>query len=279
MRLRWWEAKFGIVPAALAILFFLAHEWVSGVVLLALVTFAAASRARIVERNIAGSHARTKAMLLSLRAMSLVAIYLVLTFGLWIMQQEGWGHETRGRVALYASAALAFYLARDIWRYGTESIDWLHGSEAEERVGAELDLLREEGWLVIHNLKPDGRGNIDHYVKSPRTAFAIETKSGKYRATDRGQAIGNAVWAKQEFRERWVTPVLCVGHDPPSDPREEPHGNSSVWVMGIDQLRPWLIEHRETPPGWRGRGDYSPNSRSAHSRQKKYSLDSSSSSG
>jgi hypothetical protein len=235
----------------LALLFLIGGERVAGIVLLALLTFAAASRTRIVERNIAGYHARTTSLLLAARYVALLAIYMVIVGLLFVMSRDHWTDDTRGLVAVYASAGLAFYLARDIWRYGKESLNWLIGSEAEEGVAAVVDPLRDEGWTVTHNLVRERGGNLDHLAVYEKTAFAIETKSGKYRATDRGQAISNAVWAKEQFGLRWVTAVLCVASDPPESPREERHGNSTVWVVGVAGLTGWLRANRDRPPSWR----------------------------
>jgi hypothetical protein len=51
-----------------------------------------------------------------------------------------------------------------------------------------------------HDVPRPGRGNVDHFVAGWSSAFVIETKSGKRRGADRGQAISNAIWAKAELR-------------------------------------------------------------------------------
>jgi hypothetical protein len=82
-------------------------------------------------------------------------------------------------------------------RRGDEAINWLKGTRAEEEVGTRLDQLKAEGWEVLHNLKKDFGGNIDHLVRGKRGAYAIETKSGRFRHRDVPQAVGNAVWVKE----------------------------------------------------------------------------------
>jgi hypothetical protein len=139
-------------------------------------------------------------------------------------------------------AAVAFYLVRDIWRYGNEAMRWILGGEAEQRVAAELDPLRDQGRLVVHNVDRDGRGNVDHFINGPTGAYAIETKSGRYHATDRGQAISNAVWAKERFELRWVTPVLCAGMQPPPAPTLIRHGNATIWLVAPEHLRRWILD-------------------------------------
>jgi hypothetical protein len=212
--------------------------------MLAVVGFVAASRARVVERNVAGSFALTKGSLALARAVALFAIYLVIVVLFFVMKNNHWTRDERGRVAFYASAALAAFLVRDIWRYGNEASNWILGGKTEALVAEELHELRQHGWLVVHNVVRDGRGNVDHFVSGPSRAYAIETKSGKYRPTDRGQAISNAIWAKEKFAEKYVTAVLCVSKEPPDKPFAAKHGDSEVWVMSPPQLRSWILARR-----------------------------------
>jgi hypothetical protein len=74
-------------------------------------------------------------------------------------------------------------------------------------------------------------------------AFAVETKSGRYRKSDTSQALRAAAWAKQKFGQRWVTAVLCVCTDPPEYP--EQHGY--LWVLGPEQLEAWILRHLKPP--------------------------------
>jgi hypothetical protein len=91
----------------------------------------------------------------------------------------------------------------------------------EEVVAREIDPLREAGWTVVHNvIGDDGGGNVDYFESAPGgVAFAIETKSGRFCAADRGQAISNAIWAKGKFAVRFAS-ALPIGCDrlPPSVP-------------------------------------------------------------
>jgi hypothetical protein len=143
--------------------------------------------------------------------------------------------DARGRVAVWALAGFAWLVYREMDRRGDEAINWLIGSRAEEEVGRKLDALRAEGWEVIHNLKKDFGGNVDHFIRGERGAYAIETKSGRFRRRDLPQALGNAAWVKEKFGERWVTAVLCVAGD--SSP---PHQEGRAWVLHRDDLQKWL---------------------------------------
>jgi hypothetical protein len=236
LRIRWWEGALLVLPGTLAFLFFVAGSLVPGLVLAALVTLAFASRAEIPERNEAGGHARLKSILLSVQATALAAIYVVIAVLFVVMWREHWTRDRHGTVAVYALAGLAFFLVRECARLIKDSDNWWVGSEMEREVARHLDKLRTEGWSVVHDLPMERGGNVDHFVKGPHGAFAIETKRGRNRSGARGQAVSNAVWAKDKFGERWVTAILCVGTDPPLRP--EKHGY--VLVAGVKDLMPLL---------------------------------------
>jgi hypothetical protein len=53
---------------------------------------------------------------------------------------------------------------------------WAQGARGEERVGAILSGLSEQGWYVTHDVCL-GRGNIDHVLVGPAGIYAVETKS------------------------------------------------------------------------------------------------------
>ena len=50
------------------------------------------------------------------------------------------------------------------------------GAQGEEYVGAILEELRSDGWLVIHDAELE-QSNVDHIVLGPAGLFTIETKS------------------------------------------------------------------------------------------------------
>jgi hypothetical protein len=131
-------------------------------------------------------------------------LYGIISYGFFVMEREHWICDRKGLVACYACAALAAFLIRDVYRYGKETIDYLFGGDEEEAVAKQLDPLREQAWVVIHDLVRDDGGNIDHFVRGPTGAYTVETKSGRHRVADRGQAISNAIWAKKRFGERWL---------------------------------------------------------------------------
>lgn len=233
IRLKWWEALLGTPVLLLALLFFLAGTVAPGVVTTAVLVLLIAWRAEVVERNVAGGYARTRAWLLGIAWIAMAAIYAVLLLGFWIANRDHWTRTRPGTVAVYACTGLALFLAREMIRRSDEALDFLFGGNAERRVAAVLDELRKPGWDVVHDVKKDFGGNVDHLVLGPTSAFAIETKSGRESARARGQALANAAWAKEKYGRRWVNAVLCVLTDAPPRPKKV----GQAWVTGIDDLK------------------------------------------
>jgi Nuclease-related domain len=232
LRLRWWEGTFLAVAAAPVLLFLLAGEIAAGLVLLALTVVFVAWRAQIPERNVAGGYARMRALLLLAQWAALLTIYGICLWLAWDMYRHHWTRDHHGRVAFWLLVGFGFFLVRETLRTGERSGDWWQGSQMERDVARRLDILRDDGWLVIHDVRRDTGGNLDHYVAGPTGAFAIETKLGRNRAAARNQAISNAAWAKSKFGVRWVSAILCVATDPPPKPIQQGH----AWVVGPEQL-------------------------------------------
>lgn len=240
VRLTWWESLLLAGPTVLGVLFLVGGEPLAGVVLLALVLLVVASRGQIPERNVAGGYATSRGALGLFRVFALFAIYLVIMLLLIAAQRDDWSSETPGSVAVYAMGGLAFFLVRDIHRIGNEAFDWLRGGDMEVLVAKELDQLRNEGWLLTHDLKIDEGGNLDHFLSGRYGAIDVETKSGRDSSAARRQAIRNAVWAKEKFGQRYVTAVLCVGTEPPPRPTR----NGFVWIMGPKDIRDFVRDYR-----------------------------------
>ena len=232
-RLRWWEWLLLVPPIGVALLFLVGGLILPGAVLVALLVILVASRAELVERNVAGAYANARGTLLWIKALAFFSIYLVIVVLAWVARRDDWSDETSGSTAVWALAGLSFFVLRDVIRLGRQAENSWRGGDEERKVGQGLDKLRDEGWIVSHNLvRDDEGGNVDHFVVGPTGAFAVETKTGRSNASARAQAVGNAVWAKKKFGQRWVTAVLCVGTNPPTKP--EKHG--WVWVLGLDDL-------------------------------------------
>jgi hypothetical protein len=70
---------------------------------------------------------------------------------------------------------------------------WEQGAIGEEKLGARLNLLRDEGYAVIHDRRIRGtRANIDHIVIGPAGVFVIDAKryKGKVDRRDAGWILG-----------------------------------------------------------------------------------------
>jgi nuclease-like protein len=69
---------------------------------------------------------------------------------------------------------------------GIAAVRWVRGARAERLVGEELNKLRGEGFIVMHDDWPAG-GNIDHLVSGPTGVYLIETKLRRYTDQQLGE--------------------------------------------------------------------------------------------
>ena len=153
-----------------------------------------------------------------------------------------WQRTTQGDVAVVALLAIELLLAREIVPGLEEAINRRKGYRTEEAVGAELKPLSDLGWLVTHDWKKPRGGNVDHIVCGPGGAFAIETKSSRFRWRSLSQAAGNAAEIKKTLGVRWVQGVLCV-----DDPEQAPTKRDPVWVVSRQEIRQWLLAQHNKP--------------------------------
>lgn len=144
-----------------------------------------------------------------------------------------------GALAVLVLAALA-------QRYGNRFIDntdrWFRGARAEESVGAKLDELRREGWILMHDVEQAFEGNIDHIASGPNGVFMIETKERRYRDDDPRKAKRQAAKLHDEL-DVWVTPVICL-HQRRGKPFRTKDG---VAVVPQQHLLEWLRGQHEKP--------------------------------
>jgi hypothetical protein len=236
LELAWWEVLLAAPLGLTTLLFIVGGRFVSALVLVAVTVLLVVWRAQIVERNLPGGHARVRGWLLIAQWCAMAAIYAVIVAILVVAVRDHWVETRPGLIAVYSSAGLALFLARELYARGDRALDCLIGSDAEIRVAEVLDRFRERGWDVIHDVKKSGGGNVDHLVLAPGVAFAVETKSGRDSGRARGQALANAAWAKEKYARRWVNAVVCVLTDPPATPTKV----GKAWVTGIDDLESLL---------------------------------------
>ncbi len=153
----------------------------------------------------------------------------------------GWLSSGHGAVAGLGVVALALIAFRSAEQASVEAIGWVRGSRAEREVGIELERLRGEGMLVLHDLELDHGGNVDHLVCGRTGAYVVETKLRRYEERHLRQAKREASWAHERLRV-WVTPVICL-----ATRDDSPYRRQGVWVMGRAHLVDWLRAGRGTP--------------------------------
>ena len=91
-------------------------------------------------------------------------------------------NNLKGRWTFWGKVARLFFGDGLASRYADKRVEkakktWGVGARAEVAVGDELESLKEHGFVLIHDLRIQGIGNIDHVAIGPQGIFAIETKS------------------------------------------------------------------------------------------------------
>jgi hypothetical protein len=142
-------------------------------------------------------------------------------------------YEGQRLITLVIGIAMACFAiaARDT---ADAAVPWLKGRNAEASVGEELNALRSEGYLVLHDFMFGGEGNIDHFVAGPTGAFMVETKYRRYEEWQLGRAKRQAARLHDEIG-CWVTPVVCAGD------RNKTYFHKNVLITGrgciVDAIR------------------------------------------
>lgn len=108
------------------------------------------------------------------------------------------------------------------------------GTRAEVAVGETLNELRREGWILMHDIKPEHGANIDHVASGPTGVYLIETKERRYEEAHLSRVKSQARWLHDQLGV-WVTPVICL------DKRgKKPFRTQRVWVVPHRELLDWL---------------------------------------
>ncbi len=242
MRLKPGENALGALGVAFATIFLLSNTSGLGVGLLAADLLWLLTRLEIIESHeTPGRYTTIRGRLGVTKLILLLAIYGATIYGIFVIQHD-FGTKARATaIAEFGLAGLCFMLLGELQRSGQATLNWFVGARAEREVGSKLDMLKQQGWLVLHGFKTD-RADIDHILCGPQGAFAIETKSYGYRAADLRQARRNA-W---QLRERlgvqcWVTGVLCV------DEERRPEEKDRVWVVSHSDLVDWIRRQHNVP--------------------------------
>jgi hypothetical protein len=243
MKLKPWELAVGGLAIAFAAIFLLSNASELGLALLAATLLWIVTRVEILENHERPGHYTTiRGRLGVTKLVLLLVIYGAAIYGIFVIQHD-FGSKARATViAEFAIAGLCFMLLAELNRSGQDTLNWFTGARAERALGATLNQLKGQGWLVVHGYKKDRGGDIDHILCGPNGAYIVETKSHGYRAGDLRQTRTNAWWLHDKLGVRsWVTGVLCVDED------RTPQEKDRVWVVSHADIIEWLHQQRNTP--------------------------------
>lgn len=239
MRLKGWEVAAACLGVAFAVIFVFSNTSGLGFALLAADALWLLTRVEILERHDKpGRYTALRGRLGATKLLLLLAIYAVAIWGLFMIKHDLAPNARAAVIADFAIAGLCFMLLGELNRSGDATLNWFKGAQAERQTGAILDRLRQRGWLVVHGYKRERGGDIDHIVCGAGGAYAIETKSYGFRASDIRQTTINAWWLREKLAVRWVTGILCVAED------RQPEQKGRIWVVGRDQLLPFIESQR-----------------------------------
>ena len=121
------------------------------------------------------------------------------------------------------------------------AVPWLKGASAESAVGAELDELRRDGYIVMHDVMFGGEGNLDHLVSGSNGVFLVETKFKRYEM-DQLTKVKRQAARVHDVLGHFVTPVMCAGVR-----KKRPYKHERVWIAGRGQLADLIREIEGTP--------------------------------
>jgi len=102
---------------------------------------------------------------------------------------------------LFVGALAAFGMGRNLWEPNQDTEAHRKGAEGEEAVGARLDSLRPQGFVVFHDMGiPGSDANVDHLVIGPTGIFMVDAKvrNNKVSLSKQGKLFsgGNMVKTK-----------------------------------------------------------------------------------
>lgn len=112
-------------------------------------------------------------------------------------------------------------------------------TRADERVRRTLEELREQGFVVVHDVEREGPGPDDHVVSGPSGLFLIAARRRRCSDEDLYETLQRSDDLFREL-ETWVTPVICLT----SRLRGKPHRRERVWVVPRRRLVEWIAGRR-----------------------------------
>jgi uncharacterized membrane protein YsdA (DUF1294 family) len=147
-------------------------------------------------------------------------------------------------IALIVSIIVIPFLAV-CWRLpdklGDDLDRWVLGDKAERAIGELLNELRNEGFIVMHDVEQSGEGNIDHIVSGPTGVYMIESKAKRYPDEALLKARRQAAKLHDEL-DSWVVPVICI-----HERDREPFRHEKVWIVPEQHLLDWLRAQKNAP--------------------------------
>ncbi|MEP7134363.1 MAG: nuclease-related domain-containing protein [Chloroflexota bacterium] len=93
------------------------------------------------------------------------------------------------------------------------------GRDGEKIVGQELELLREKGYAVFHDIKGENF-NIDHVIIAPQGLFVVETKTYSKPLESNAKVVYDG------------RKVLVNGYEPDRDPIKQVTANAN-WLRDV----------------------------------------------
>jgi hypothetical protein len=130
-----------------------------------------------------------------------------------------------------------------LWRAGNAQLaladQWLRGAASERAVGNELDKLRHEGFVLMHDVARPGAANIDHVASGSTGVFVIETKHRSYLERHLRRTMHQALALHREL-DIFVTPVICLERR-----SYGPVCHRNVWIVGKNELLPFIRSRRK----------------------------------
>ena len=151
---------------------------------------------------------------------------------------------TSGVVAALALIFVAFAGKHFFEARLDSGVRWGKGGNGEVAVGVDLEFLRAEGFIVMHDLEHVVPGNVDHLISGPTGAFMIETKFKSYRDSDIPKAKRDAQAIAHQLGASWVQPVICF-----ATRNYGPRMVKGVAIVGRQQLLPYVRaqKNRQVP--------------------------------
>lgn len=242
VKLKLWEIVVAVLGLAFAAIFLVSNTSGLGVGLLAADCLWVVTRVEVAEaHDQAGHYAAARGRLGLLRVALVFLILVAAVYGLFVIRHDLRPNARVAVIANFGIVGFAFMLLGELRRSLDDALNWVTGARAERAVGADLDRLRHQGWLVVHGYKKDRGGDIDHILCGPNGAYIVETKSYGYRARDIRQTAINAWWIREKLGVRWVTGVLCVRESRP------PVIKGKIWVVSHDDVIKWLGTRHDGP--------------------------------